>query len=104
VAQHYREPSGHTATQDCLAPIDVHVSKAARLHQTTVPDVDELRRSLSEILDCTSYIIHSDSEFSVSPAQRPASRRRDRDLSWILIAYLVGTAGILSAAAYQLLP
>jgi hypothetical protein len=113
MAQRYRRSSGRMAAKGYPDPIDVHVGRAARLHQTTVPDADELTRWLNEVLDSTSYTIHAGPQFSGLPAQRPAkqqelsqhknSSRRDGDLSWILIAYLVGVASLLSAAAYRLL-
>jgi hypothetical protein len=113
MAQRYRESSSRMASEGYPNPIDIHLGNAARLHQTTVPDVDELTRWLGDALDCTSCAIHSTSQFRGSPSQRPArqhelsqdknSRRMDRDLSWVLIAYLVGVAALLSAAAYRLM-
>jgi hypothetical protein len=113
MAQRYPTSPGHMASEDSPNPIDVRVGMAARLHKTTVPDVDELTRWLGEVLDSTSYTIHAGPQLRGSPAQRPTkqhelsqhknNRRRDRDLSWVLIAYLVGVAGLVSAAAYRLL-
>lgn len=101
------------ATKGYSKPIDVHVGNAARLHQMTVPDVNELTRWLAEVLDSTSHTIHADPQFGGSltpraPKRRELSRhknvqRRGRDLSWVLVAYLVGVAGLMSAAAYRLL-
>jgi hypothetical protein len=108
-----RRSPGRMATKGYPKPIDVYVSNAARLHQTTVPDVDELTRSLAGVLDSTSYTIHADPQFGGSLTPRAAKQhelgrhknvqRRGRDLSWVLVAYLVGVAGLLSAAAYRLL-
>ncbi len=109
MAQRYYNTSSLMASEGYPNATDVYLGKATRLHQTTVPDVDELTRWLRDALDCTFFTIHSDSQFRGSPLQRPArqrelsqhknSRRRDRDLSWVLVAYLVGVAGLLSDAA-----
>jgi hypothetical protein len=113
MAWHYRRPSGPLASKGSPNPKDVHVSEPEPRHTATVPDVDELTRRLDEVLDSTSYTIHSGSEFRGSPAQRAAGqhehrhykniRQRDRELSWALIAYLLSIAGLLFAAAYRLL-
>lgn len=109
MTKRHRKSSGRMASKGYPNPIDVHVGKPKRLHKA---EVDETRW-LDKLLDSPSYTVHSGSQFRGSPAQRSAkqhqlsedknSRRRDRDLSWVLIAYLVGVAGLLSAAAYTLL-